>query len=114
MISGVLALMLAMQAPAAPVPPPGLVFGFYRMLAFEQRARVSGCDVGDLNSELTAIRKRLAARYGKKPFSPPEQPGGAPGDCGTVTNVYRVNMADFRKDAAAALAAPTAPAAAQE
>jgi hypothetical protein len=89
-----------------PEPPPGLLFGYYRMFAFQQRAKELGCPAGALDGELEAIRKRLMHRYGKKPFSPPKPPPGPPGDCYSVLMVYRVNLADFRKQAEAALAAP--------
>lgn len=98
-------LALSLQA-AAPAPPPGLVFGYYRMLAFRSRARSSGCGTGDLDGELNATVKALGKRYGKKAFEAPKVPASPPGDCGVIRDVYRVNLADFRRDAAAALAAP--------
>ncbi|MEA3004425.1 MAG: hypothetical protein QOH81_3213 [Sphingomonadales bacterium] len=99
------AAMLAGQA-AMPEPPPGLLFGYYRMFAFQQRAKELHCPAGNLDSELETIRTQLIRRYGKKPFSPPRPPPGGPGDCETAVVVYRVNLTDFRKEAAAALAAP--------
>ncbi len=94
-------------------PPPGLLFGYYRMLAFEKRSQASRCGTGDLDRELDGLRDRLAARYGKTPFSPPAQPV-MPGECSTIVTVYRVNLADFRKEAEAALASPTNAAPPQE
>ena len=101
-----LAIAMLGSPAALPPPPPGLLFGYYRMFAFQQRARELHCGAGDLDRELQAIRRRLIARYGKKPFSPAKPPPGGPGDCGTALSVYRVNLADFRREAAAALDAP--------
>jgi len=97
--------MLMLGGQAAVPPPPGLLFGFYRMVAFEQRAKELGCGAHDLDREFEAIRRQLARRYGKKPFSRPKIPPGGVGDCYSAVSVYRVNLADFRRDAAAALAA---------
>jgi hypothetical protein len=103
-------MMLASQA-ATPPPPPGLVFGFHRMVVFQQRARELGCAAGHLDGEFEATRKRLIRRYGKKAFAKPKIPHGGPGDCFVAVSVYRVNLADFRKEAEAALSgqAPVAP-----
>jgi hypothetical protein len=102
-------LMLAGRAPP-PEPPPGLLFGYYRMVVFQQRARELHCGAGDLDRALEDIRSRLNKRFGKKAFSPPRHPSAGPGDCGVILSVYRVNLADFRRQAEAALNAPAAPA----
>jgi hypothetical protein len=99
------AAMLAGQA-AMPEPPPGLLFGYYRMFAFQQRAKELHCPAGEYDGEFEAIRNQLIRRYGKQPFSPPKPPPGGPGDCETALVLYGVNLADFRKAGAAALAAP--------
>lgn len=102
-----LALALALlAAPAAlpPPPPPGLVFGFYRLVVFQKRAKQLRCGANELDHEFEVIRKKLVQRYGKKAFAPPEVPTGGFGDCGAAISVYRVNLADFRKEAEAALA----------
>ena len=104
--------MLGSQAaaPSLPRPPLGLLFNYYRMNAFRERAQELHCDARDLDRELEGIRRQLARRYGEQPFSPPEHPpSGAAGDCSIMLMVYQRNMADFRKDAAAALSAPAAP-----
>lgn len=104
------AAMLAGQP--APRPPVDLLFGYYRMVVFQQRARELHCRAGDLDRALEQIRRRLNKRYGKKAFSPREHPPGGPGDCGVILSVYRVNLAGFRRDAEAVLSAPApAPAA---
>jgi hypothetical protein len=105
-VSVALALALLAAPVAAPAPPPGLMFGFFRMVVFRDRARELGCGARDLDAGFEAIRKRLAKRYGKKAFSPPKHPSGGPGDCGAMVSVYRVNLADFRRQADAALATP--------
>jgi hypothetical protein len=106
-MSLLLALALAgSQIAAPPEPPPGLLFGFFRMVVFRDRAKELHCASGELDREFEGIRRQLARRYGKKAFTPPEHPPGGPGDCGVVLSVYRVNLADFRRDAEAALRAP--------
>ncbi|HEX8580268.1 MAG TPA: hypothetical protein VF655_11840 [Allosphingosinicella sp.] len=108
-------LLIAAAPPAAAPPPPGLQFGYFRMLAFQQRARELHCGAGDLDSQFAAIRKKLVARYGKAVFGTPKMPKGGPGDCSVALSVYRVNLADFRKEADAALAAaPSAAAPSKE
>jgi hypothetical protein len=106
-MSFVLAVALLGSQAAPPPAPPGLLFGYYRMVAFQQRARELHCGAGGLDGELEAIRRQLIRRYGKKPFSVPTPPPGGPGDCGAIIAVYRVNLADFRRDAETALNAPT-------
>jgi hypothetical protein len=102
-----LALAAAMLAgQAMPEPPPGLLFGYYRMFAFQQRAKELHCPAGNLDSELEALRKQLIRRYGKKPFSPLKPPSGGPGDCYVMLSVYRANLPGFRKQVEADLAAP--------
>jgi hypothetical protein len=105
-VSVALALALSAAPVAAQEPPPGLMFGFFRMVVFRDRARELGCGAGDLDAEFEAIRKRLAKRYGKKAFAPPKHPSGGPGDCFVAVSVYRVNLGDFRRQAEAALATP--------
>ncbi|HEY0412693.1 MAG TPA: hypothetical protein VGD66_06100 [Allosphingosinicella sp.] len=106
-MSFAIALAALLAAPTTmPPPPPGLQFGFFRMVAFRQRAKELGCGAGDLDAEFEAIRKKLAKRYGKKPFSMPKVPYSGPGECAVVVPVYHVNLADFRRQAEAALAAP--------
>lgn len=102
----VTALLLGASASAL-TPPPGLQFGFYRMAAFRQRVIESGCSA-DLDT-LEDLRRRLAERFGKRAFTWPNVPTSAPGDCSAVSSVYTVNLADFRKEAAVALAIPGAP-----
>jgi hypothetical protein len=98
---------LAMAAgQAAPPPPPGLLFGFFRMAAFRQRAKELHCAAGDLDGQLEAIRGRLVRRYGKKAFAYPKIPSSGPGECYVAVSVYRVNLADFVREADAALNAP--------
>ena len=108
MISTALALVLMQASPPAAEPPPGLQFGFFRMAAFRQRAKDLGCNRGQQDAELDILRKRLAARYGKKAFDWPKIPNSGAGDCRSVEMVYRVNLADFRKEVDAALAVPVA------
>ena len=107
-------LVLATQpmAPVPETPPPGLLFGFYRIHAFASRADELGCGGPDRNAldrEFAALRKKLIARYGEKPFSPPKPPRAGPGDCSAVLMVYRVNLGEYRKAAEAELAKPAAP-----
>ncbi|HMJ93866.1 MAG TPA: hypothetical protein VK472_07180 [Allosphingosinicella sp.] len=100
------AFMLASQ-PAAPMPEHVLRFHYYRVVAFQARARELHCEAGDLDRELEQVRRRLNRRYGKdafKPFAP--EPGG-PGDCLILLRGYRSNLDGFRKDAEAALNAPS-------
>ncbi|QAY78429.1 hypothetical protein [Sphingosinicella sp. BN140058] len=105
-MSLVLAALLASADVPAPAPPPGLLFAFYRMVAFQGYARALGCGAADLDRDFDALRARLIKRYGKKPFSPPKPPTEAEGSCQTALSVYRINLADFREEAEAALAAP--------
>jgi hypothetical protein len=105
MILVALALAGAPAAEAGAAAPPGLSFGFIRMAVFRQRARELGCRAGDLDGELEAIRKRLAARFGKKAFAYPKVPHSGPGDCFTALSIYRVNLGTFRREAEAALGA---------
>jgi hypothetical protein len=105
-MSLLLAVALLGGQAAMPPPPPGLLFGFYRMAAFQQRARELRCGAGDLDRQFETIRRQLVRRYGKKPFSVPKMPSGGPGDCGSAMVVYRVNLADFRREAEAALRGP--------
>jgi hypothetical protein len=102
-----LALLLTASAPASlPEAPPGLAFGQIRMQVFQHRAHELHCPSGDLDRELEQIVRRLQDRYGKKAFPAHKVPAGGPGDCFVVLSVYRVNLADFRKVAEAALKAP--------
>lgn len=103
MIAMGMALLLAQASPTA--APPGLQFGFFRMAAFRQRAKDSGCERGALDAELDGLRERLFKVYGKA-FAWPKVPKSGPGDCRMVESVYRVNLADFRREAEAALAVP--------
>ena len=101
-------IVAAFLLAATPVaPPPGLQFGFFRMAAFRQRVIESNCG-GDLDA-LEALRKRLAKRFGKQAFAWPKVPAGPPGDCRMVSGVFDVNLADFRREAEAALGPPTSP-----
>jgi hypothetical protein len=105
------ALALA-QATPAPQVPPSLLFGFYRMVAFHQRAADLKCEGPDrkaADDEFDSIRKRLIARYGKQPFSPPRPGPSGPGDCRAVMMVYQTNLAEYRKLVDSALAAQPAP-----
>lgn len=102
MIAGALAMLLAQATTAE--PPPGLQFGFFRMAAFRQRARDLGCGSGTFDDELESLRKRLAKRYGKQAFAWPKIPNSGPGECQVAMSVYQVNLADFRREADAALA----------
>jgi hypothetical protein len=99
------AAMLGSQS-APPRPPVDLLFSYYRMVVFQQRARELHCQAGDLDRALEQVRRRLNKRYGKNAFSPREHPPGGPGDCDVILTVYRVNLAGFRRDAEAALSAP--------
>ena len=99
-----IAALLLAASPAA--PPPGLQFAFFRMAAFRQRVIESNCGA-DLDT-LDGLRKRLAQRFGKQAFAWPKVPSTPPGDCRMVSSVFDVNLADFRRDAEAALAAPAA------
>jgi hypothetical protein len=101
-----IAFVLAAAAPAPPAPPPGLQFGFWRIVAFEARAKQLGCPAGDLNGQFEAIRKKLVSRYGKKAFAKPKIPDGGHGDCFAAVSVYRANLGSFRREAEAALAGP--------
>jgi hypothetical protein len=103
-ITTALAALLAQAATAE--APPGLQFGFFRMAAFRQRARDLGCSSGTLDDELDTLRKRLAARYGKQAFAWPKTAKSGPGECQVTMSVYQVNLADFRREAEAALAQP--------
>ena len=105
-MSLLLALALA-EATAPAAPPPGLQFSFWRMAAFKSRAKDLGCSAGGLDGELEAVRKQLAKRYGKEAFAWPKTPppaGRSEGDCYMSLMVYRTNLGDFKRDAAAALA----------
>lgn len=100
-------LALALAEAVAPTPPPGLQFAFWRMAAFKSRAKELGCGAGGLDGELEAMRKQLAKRYGKEAFAWPKIPASArasDGDCYSALMVYRANLGDFKRDAAAALA----------
>jgi hypothetical protein len=102
-----LLLALALAEATAPVaPPPGLQFSFWRMAAFKSRAKQLGCGAGALDGELEDIRKQLAKRYGKDVFAWPKSPppAGRDGDCYVALMVYRTNLGDFKREAAAALA----------
>jgi hypothetical protein len=105
-MSLVLALAMLAGPAALPPPPPGLQFGFFRMVAFRDRAKELRCPAGQLDQEFESLRKRLAKKYGKKAFANPKHPPSGPGDCFVVLSVYRVNLADFRREAEKALAAP--------
>lgn len=104
-MSLLLALALA-EATAPAAPPPGLQFAFWRMAAFKSRTKSLGCNAGGLDGELEAVRKQLAKRYGKEAFAWPKTPpaGRSEGDCYISLMVYRTNLGDFKRDAAAALA----------
>ena len=84
----------------APVVPGDITFLFYKVSALRQMAHERGCDAGDENARYDAVRKRLIARYGPSIFSPPKPQKGPAGDCGVVL-VYRVNLADLERAAAA-------------
>ena len=107
-MSVAMALALLAAPATAAAPPPGLVFGFHRMAAFRQRAKELGCGAIELDNQFEAVRKKLVRRYGKKAFALPKIPSGAPGDCYVATSVSRANLADFRKEAEAVLAASPA------
>jgi hypothetical protein len=102
----VAAALLAAPVAPPPTPPPGLLFGYFRMTVFQQRAKALRCGAGELDRDFDAIVKRLADRYGRNVFTAPRHPSGGPGDCSVILSVYRVNLADFRKQAEAALQAP--------
>lgn len=103
-----LLLALALAEATAPVaPPPGLQFSFWRMAAFKSRAKDLGCGAGGLDGELETVRKQLAKRYGKDAFAWPKIPSSAAvreGDCYMALMVYRTNLGDFKREAAAAIA----------
>ena len=102
-----IAMGMALLAQASPTAaPPGLQFGFFRMAAFRQRAKDLACERGALDAELDSLHERLAKVYGKQAFAWPKVPKSGPGDCRMVESVYRVNLADFRREAEAALAVP--------
>lgn len=105
-MSLVLAALLASAAVPAPPPPPGLLFNFYRVVASQRYARALGCGAADLDRDCDALRSRLFKRRGKMCFWPPKSPAEAEGSCQTAMSVYRVDRADFRAEADAALAAP--------
>ena len=109
-MSALLAAFMLASQPAAPPPPLPLLFNYYRMAFFQERARELHCAAGDLDRALEKIRRRLNRRYGKDAFSPKTHPPGGPGDCGVILMVYRRNLEEFRMQADAALDAP-APAA---
>lgn len=100
------ALMLASQ-PAAPLPENVLRFHYYRLVFFQHRARELKCEARDLDRGLEEVRRRLNKRYGKDAFRPWVPEPGGPGDCGSILMSYRLNLDGFRKDAEAALNAPT-------
>jgi hypothetical protein len=106
------------QADAAPAPPGDLLFGFYRLKSFHDRGEDLHCGGPDkqaADAEFDAIRKRLIDQYGKKPFSPPRAPPwAAPGDCRIVVQVYRTNLAHYRRLFATALSTVTPAARGQE
>ena len=105
------ALALA-QATPAPQAPPYLLFGFYRIVAFHQRAadlKCGGPERKAADDSFDDIRKRLIARYGKQGFSPPRPAPSGPGDCRAVMMVYTTNLAEYRKLVNSTLAAAPAP-----
>jgi hypothetical protein len=105
-MSVVIAVALLASQPAVQTPPPGLLFGFYRIAAFRHRAKELRCGAAALDGQFEEIRKKLAGRYGKKAFSLPKMPrGGPPGDCQIELSVYSLNLGEFRKEAEAALSA---------
>jgi hypothetical protein len=104
--AALLPISLLLGGAAPEPPPPGLQFGFHRMVVFQQRARELGCAAGHLDGEFEAIRKRLVRRFGKKAFAKPKIPPGGPGECFVALSIYRVNLADFVKEAEAALQSP--------
>lgn len=103
-MSFLLALALA-EAAAPATPPPGLHFSFLRMASFRSRAKALGCGAGELDSELETVRKQLVKHYGKEAFAWPKIPSSAAGrgDCNIIVMVYRTNLGDFKREAAAAL-----------
>ena len=105
------ALALA-QATPAPKAPLDLLFGFYRIVAFHQRAddlKCGGPERKAADDAFGEIRSRLIARYGEQGFSPPRHPPSGPGDCRVVMMVYQTNLAEYRKVVDATLAAAPAP-----
>ena len=106
-----IALALA-QATAAPKAPIDVLFGFYRIVAFHERAddlKCGGPERKAADDAFVEIRKRLIARYGEQGFSPPRHPPSGPGDCRVVMMVYQTNLADYRKFVDSTLAAAPAP-----
>jgi len=102
-----LALVALLAAPtAAPEAPPGLAFGHIRMQVFQHRAHELHCPSAELDAQFAAVTRRLRDRYGKKAFPDHKVPSGGAGECWSVLSVYRVNLADFRKLAEAALIPP--------
>ena len=104
-MSVLLASLLLGASPAAEAPG-GLQFSFWRMASFKSRAADLRCNAKELDRELEQVRKQLAARYGAKAFAWPKIPKGQGpkgGDCYSVVMVYRTNLADFKREAAAAL-----------
>jgi hypothetical protein len=105
------ALALA-QETAAPKAPIDLLFGFYRIVAFHDRAddlKCGGPERKAADDAFGEIRRRLIARYGEQGFSPPRHPPSGPGDCSVVMMVYQKNLAEYRKHVDSALAAAPAP-----
>lgn len=102
------ALLASLYLAASPVaqPPAGLQFGFWRMASFKSRAAEMRCKAKDLDRELEQVRADLAKRYGAKAFAWPKIPKGQGpkgGDCYSIVMVYRTNLADFKREAAAVL-----------
>ena len=102
-IASALMVMAVPQTSAAELPP-GLQFGFWRMAAFRARARELHCGAGDLDRTFEDLRRQLVARFGEDAFKVPEVPKGGPGECSVALSVYRVNLDDWRREVAAALA----------
>jgi hypothetical protein len=105
-----IALTLSQAAPVA-AAPPGILFGFYRVFAFKTRADQEcrgWLDKPALDQAYDELRRKLIARWGEKPFSPKKPPRAGAGDCQVIMNVYRVNFAEYRKAAEAALASQSA------
>ena len=96
-------LVMAASQTAAAEPPPGLQFGFWRMVAFRARARELRCASGDLDQTFEGLRRQLVARYGRDAFKIPDIPRSGPGECSIALSVYRVNLADWQREVAAAL-----------
>jgi hypothetical protein len=104
-VASALLVMAASQAPAIDPPPPGLQFGFGRMAVFRAWAHELRCGATDLDRTFDDLRGQLVARFGEAAFKIPEVPkGGGPGDCRDALSLYRVNMEDWRREVAAALA----------